>query len=195
MTDEHKTELSQRTKMILDFAPLIAFFAAYKFRDLYWATGTLVVFTLVSLAITYALTRKIARFPLYTALLATLMGGLTLYLQNDLFIKMKPTVANLIFAAILGGGLFMNRLFLKDLMGSALEMPEEAWRHLTWRWTGFFIFLAGANEVVWRTMSEATWVNFKVFGMIGLTVLFALANAPYMARFMPKEDGKTSADG
>jgi intracellular septation protein len=190
-----KKELPQGLKLALDFAPLVAFFVAYKLGGVYWATSIIIALTIVSLIIGFALTGRVAKFPLFSGILITVMGGLTLYLHNDMFVKMKPTAANLIFAGILGGGLLTNRMFLKDLLGSAVELPQAAWRTLTWRWTGFFIVLAGLNEYVWRTMPEATWVNFKVFGLMGLTVLFAIANAPFMARHMPGDDTKPSADG
>jgi intracellular septation protein len=190
MTQTEK-ELPQGLKLALDFAPLLAFFATYKFAGMYWATGVIIALSVISLAIGYALTRKIAKFPLFSTILIAVLGGLTLYLQDDTFVKMKPTAVNLLFAAILGIGLFTNRLFLKDLLGSALNMDESAWKSLTWRWVAFFIFLAGANEFVWRTMSEATWVNFKVFGLMGLTLVFALANAPFMAKHMKQDEAKT----
>ena len=175
--------------------PLVAFFIAYKLGGVYWATGIIIALTLLSLVIGYAFTGRIAKFPLFSGILITVMGGLTLYLQNDMFVKMKPTAANLVFAGILGGGLLANRMFLKDLLGSAIEMPLTAWRTLTWRWTVFFLVLAGLNEYVWRTMSEDTWVNFKVFGLMGLTMVFAFANAPFMARHMQAQPEKPSADG
>lgn len=190
-----KKELPQGLKLALDFAPLVAFFVAYKLGGVYWATSIIIALTIVSLITGYAMTGRIAKFPLFSGILITVMGGLTLYLHNDMFVKMKPTAANLIFAGILGGGLLSNRMFLKDLLGSAIEMPVNAWRTLTWRWVVFFLVLAGLNEYVWRSMSEATWVNFKVFGLMGLTMVFAIANAPFMARHMPKEDEKPSADG
>jgi intracellular septation protein len=188
-------EMPQGLKMALDFAPLVAFFVAYKLGGVYWATGIIIALTIVSLIIGYMITGKLAKFPLFSGILITVMGGLTLYLQNDVFVKMKPTAANVIFAAILGGGLLANRMFLKDLLGSAIEMPETAWRTLTWRWVVFFLLLAGLNEYVWRTLSEATWVNFKVFGLMGLTLVFVLANAPFMAKHMKADDANPSADG
>jgi intracellular septation protein len=188
-------ELPQGLKLALDFAPLVAFFVAYKIGGVYWATGIIIALTILSLIVGYVMTGKIAKFPLFSGILITVMGGLTLYLQNDMFVKMKPTAANIIFAVILGGGLMSNRMFLKDLLGSAIDMPENAWRTLTWRWVVFFLVLAGLNEYVWRTMSEATWVNFKVFGLMGLTMLFAIINAPFMAKYMKQEDTNPSADG
>jgi intracellular septation protein len=188
-------EMPQGLKLALDFAPLVAFFVAYKLGGVYWATGLIIALTILSLIVGYAITGKLAKFPLFSGILITIMGGLTLYLQNDMFVKMKPTAANLIFALILGGGLLSNRMFLKDLLGSAIEMPQTAWRTLTWRWVTFFLVLAGLNEYVWRTMTEATWVNFKVFGLMGLTLVFALANAPFMAKHMQAPDNNPSADG
>lgn len=187
MNTAQKREMPQGLKLALDFAPLVGFFTAYKIGGVYWATGVIIVLTVVSLLAGYALTRKLAKFPLYSGILITVMGGLTLYLQNDVFVKMKPTAANLIFALILGGGLLSNRIYLKDLLGSTLSLPEAAWRTLTWRWTGFFLALAAANEFVWRNLDESTWVNFKVFGLMGLTLLFVLANAPFIAKHMQEE--------
>ena len=183
MTESEK-QVPQGLKLALDFAPLLAFFVTYKLYGVYWATGIIIVLSVISLAVGFAITRKVAKFPLFSTILIAVMGGLTLYLHDDTFVKMKPTAVNLLFASILGVGLFTGRLFLKDLLGSALDMPEAAWKNLTVRWALFFVALAVANEFVWRTMAEATWVNFKVFGLMGLTLVFALANAPYMARHM-----------
>ena len=193
MTEEKSKELPQGLKLALDFVPLVAFFVAYKLGGVYWATGIIIALTLLSLAIGYAMTGKVAKFPLFSAILITVMGGLTIYLHDDTFVKMKPTAANIIFAGLLGGGLLAKRYFLKDLLGSTLTMPESAWATLTLRWTIFFLVLAGLNEYVWRTMSEETWVNFKVFGLMGLTMVFAFANAPFMAKHLAS--GKPSADG
>jgi intracellular septation protein len=195
MIREEKKELPQGLKLALDFAPLGAFFIAYRLGGMYWATGSLMVLTLVALALGYAFTGKVAKFPLYSAVLVGIMGGLTLYLHNDTFVKMKPTAANLVFAAVLGGGLFFNRVFLKDLLGSSMELPDHAWRQLTLRWTVFFAALAAANEFVWRTMTEGTWVNFKVFGLLGLTIVFAAANTPLMMRHMKEKQDDLSANG
>lgn len=195
MNTDNKKELPQGLKMVLDFAPLAAFFIAYKLHGMYWATGTLMALTLVTLAIGYAMTGRLAKFPLYSALLVGILGGLTIYFHNDTFVKMKPTAANLVFAGVLGGGLYYNRIFLKDLLGSSLEMADSAWRQLTVRWAVFFLVLAGLNEVVWRTMSEENWVNFKVFGLLGLTFIFAAANTPFMMKHMTDKSDNPSANG
>jgi intracellular septation protein len=199
MTQTDDPQISQGKKMALDFLPLAGFFAAYKLGGMYWATGILMALTLAALLAGYRITGKIAKFPLYSAILVGLLGGATLILHNDTFFKMKPTVANLVFAMVLGGGLLSGRMFLKDLLGSTVNMAETAWRTMTWRWTIFFLGLAGLNEYVWRTMPEPTWVNFKVFGLLGLIVLFTLANAPFMAKHMieeePSTEEKPSANG
>ena len=190
MTEADK-KMPQGLKLALDFAPLLAFFITYKSAGVYWATGVIIALSVISLIISYVITREVAKFPLFSTMLIAIMGGLTLFLQDDTFVKMKPTAVNLLFAGILGFGLFTNRLFLKDMLGSALDMPEPAWRSLTIRWALFFVALAAANEFVWRSMSEAAWVNFKVFGLMGATLVFALANAPFMARHMRQtEDSK-----
>lgn len=195
MADTHNKELSQQLKLALDFLPLVGFFLAYKFYGMYAATGFIMAATAASLVIQFIITRRLAKFPLYSAILVGVMGGLTLYMHNDTFFKMKPTAANLLFAVVLGGGLMAGRTFLKDLMGSAVHMNEQAWHTLTWRWVVFFVAMAVLNEIVWRNLSEATWVNFKVFGLMGLTLVFALANAPYMARHMHDLDAKDGTPG
>ena len=187
MTQSSSRELPQGLKLAFDFAPLLGFFIAYKLGGVYWATGIIIALTLASLVIGYAMTGKVAKFPLYSGILIAVMGGLTLYLQNDVFVKMKPTVANLVFALILGGGLLAKRVYLKDLLGSSISMPEAAWRTLTLRWTLFFVALAAANEYVWRNLGEDVWVNFKVFGLMGLTFVFVFVNLPFMAKHMKDE--------
>lgn len=192
-------EMSQGRKMLLDFGPLLAFFIANWKGGIYWATGVFMAATLVALVITYVLTGKIAKFPLFSAIFVGIFGGLTLYLHNDIFIKVKVTLVNVLFGSLLLAGLRFNKVFLKDLMGDALSLPAEAWRTLTLRWGGFFFLLAALNEGVWRNFSNDTWVNFKVFGLMGLTLVFAIANAPFMARHMQDaaspEDRNPSADG
>jgi intracellular septation protein len=195
MIREKKKELPQGLKMALDFAPLAAFFVTYKLGGMYWATGVLMALTLVTLVIGYVMTGKLAKFPLYSAILVGVLGGLTLYFQDGTFVKMKPTVVNLLFAAVLAGGLYFNRIFLRDLLGSTMDLPDAAWRQLTLRWAGFFMALALLNEFVWRSMSEEAWVNFKVFGLLGLTIVFAAANTPFMMKHMTEKHDDPSANG
>ena len=122
--------------------------------------------------------------PLVSAVFVALFGALTLYLQSDLFIKVKVTLINALFGAVLLGGVAVGKSYLKLVMGEAMKLPQHAWRMLSLRWGFFFVALAILNESVWRNFSTDTWVNFKVFGLLPLTLVFALANAPYMAKHM-----------
>jgi intracellular septation protein len=172
----------QQTVMLLEFMPLVAFFAGYWWRGMLWGTGALLATTLVVSAIVYGLTGKLSKQQLITASLVTFFGALTLFFQDPAFIKAKVTVINLLFAGILLGGLLKNRLFIGDLLGSQFKLPDHAWRTLTIRWALFFITMAVLNLVVWYGFSEEIWVSFKTFGILLLTFVFAAANAPYMLR-------------
>jgi intracellular septation protein len=179
-----KVKLTQGQKLILDLGPLLAFFIANWKLGLLWATGVLMVTTFISLAITYYLTRTLNKFTLLGAVFVGLFGAITLYLQDPWYLKLKVTLIELLFAGILLGGLYFKRLFIKDMMGSALEMPDEAWRTLTWRWGFFFILMGLLNIVVWVFFTDSVWVMFKAFGLLVFTLIFALANAPFMAKYM-----------
>ncbi len=193
MTETKK--LGQGQKTLLDFGPLLAFFAANWAGGIYWATGIFMAATVVTLLITYLATGKIAKFPLFSAIFVGVFGGLTIYLHNDIFIKVKVTLVNALFGGVLLAGLAFGKTFLKDVMGEAMQLPDHAWRTLTFRWSILFFALAILNEIVWRNFTTDQWVNFKVFGLMGLTLLFALANAPFMSRHMSHNDEKPSANG
>ena len=182
-------------KQLLEFGPLAVFFIANWKLGIFWATGVFMAATLVVLAYTFIMTGKVAKVPLAGAILVGIFGGLTLYLQDETFIKIKVTLINLIFAGLLLGGLAFGRTFIKDLMGEAIALPDAVWRKLSMRWGIFFAALAGLNEVVWRNVTTDQWVTFKVFGLMTITLVFALANAPYMAKHMQGETEKPSADG
>ena len=177
-------KLSQGQKLVLDLGPLLAFFVTNWKLGLLWATAVLMGATFVSLAISYALTRKINKFALAGALFIGIFGAVTLYLQDPWYLKIKVTLIELFFAGLLVGGLYFKRLFIKDMMGEALAMPDDAWRILTLRWAGFFVAMAVLNLVIWHFFSDSAWVTFKAFGLLGCTVLFALANAPFMAKYI-----------
>ena len=179
--------MNQIKKLLLDLGPLIAFFLTNWKFGIFYGTAVFMMGTFISLAITYYLTRTINKFLLASALFVGVFGGLTIYLHNDIFIKVKVTLANLMFAAALFGGLYFNRIFLKDIMGQAMELPEAAWRVLSVRWGFFFLLMAALNEIVWRNFTTDQWVTFKAFGLMGLTMLFAVVNAPYMAKHMIEE--------
>lgn len=181
----------QLRRLALDLGPLFVFFIAYRFFDIYVATGVFMVAVMVALALDYLLERKLSPVPIMTAVLVLVMGGLTLYLKNAIFIKIKLTLLYSIFGLTLLGGMVFNRLFLKYLLSLGFEMPDEAWRTLTFRYGIFFLVLAAVNEVVWRNFSESVWVDFKVWGVIPLLLLFSLAQAPLLMRHQIEHEKKT----
>ena len=182
----------QLRKLALDLGPLLIFFAAFKYLGIFAATAAFMVAVLAALAIGYALEKKLSPMPIFTAVLVVIFGGLTLYLQNDLFIKMKPSVLYAFFGALLLGGLRFNRLFIKYVFGQAFELTESGWIKLTVRWGIFFLALAALNEAVWRTTSTETWVTFKVWGIIPLLFLFALAQTPLVMKH--QQGGKSAQE-
>jgi intracellular septation protein len=187
MSGVSKQQQSPLLKLALDLGPLVLFFAAFKFGDIFKATAVFMAASLAALAIGYARTRKISPMPLVTAIIVVVFGGLTLYLQNDTFIKMKLTVVYGIFGVVLLGGLAFNRLFIKVVFAQAFELDEIGWRKLTWRW-GFFAFgLAVLNEIIWRNFSTDIWVDFKVWAVIPLVMLFALAQTPLVMKHQIEE--------
>ena len=189
------TKLTAGQKQVLELLPLAAFFAAYLWKGMIWATGVLVAVSLVVIAIIYAIDRKLSKPQIIGTLLVVFFGALTLYFNDPAYIKAKVTVINLLFCGVLLGGYFFKRLFIKDLMGEAMALPDHAWMTLTLRWAGFFFFLAVLNLVIWFGFSETVWAAFKFGGLIGLTLLFAFANAPYMMKHMITEDRDPSAGG
>src|SRR5262245_22299537 len=175
-------------KMALDLGPLLIFFAANALSDIFTATAVFMIVMTISIALGMAIERKISPMPVLTCVLVLIFGGLTLWLSNENFIKIKPTILYSMFAAVLVGGLAFNRLFIKYLLGQTLQLADPAWRALTWRWSVFFLALAIINEFVWRNSSTDTWVAFKVWGVFPMTLLFALSQAPFIARHQIEGD-------
>ncbi len=171
-------------KPTVDYGPLIVFFVAFwgGGHDLLTATAALLAATAVALALSLIVARRVPIMPLVTAAVVGIFGGLTLYFEDETFIKMKPTIVEAIFSLILFGGLAVGRPLLKPLMESAWPMDDTGWRRLTLRFAFFFAAVAVLNEIVWRTQSTEFWINFKLFGIMGLTLLYALAQAPLMKR-------------
>ena len=182
--------MNQGVKLLVEMGPLVVFFAGNWFGGIFFGTGVFMVATIISLAVSWTLTRKIAMVPLVSAVFVALFGALTLYLQSDLFIKVKVTLINALFGAVLLGGAAFGKSYLKLVMGEAMKLTDEAWRTLSLRWGIFFFAMAGLNEIVWRNFSTDQWVNFKVFGLLPLTLVFAVANAPYMTRHMIEDKAK-----
>lgn len=162
MTTEQQNQNTSGAKILFDLMPLIAFFAVLKFKDIYWATGALMVLTPVTVFLEWRKTRKIPIMPLVSLALILAFGGITLVTKNDAFIKMKPTILYLFFAAVLGGGLLFKKNFIQMLMGEQLQMPAHAWYKLTIRMSLFFVGLAIVNEVIWRNFSDGFWAGFKI---------------------------------
>jgi intracellular septation protein len=174
--------------MALDLGPLLIFFGSFKYFGIFPATAAFMAAVLVSLGIGYWIEKRLSPMPLFTAVLVIIFGGLTLYLQDATFIKMKVTVLYAFFALLLLGGLAFKRLFIKYIFAQAFDLTEPGWKKLTIRWALFFVGLAIANEIVWRTTSTATWVDFKVWGILPLTLLFALAQAPLVMKHQAQND-------
>ena len=161
---------------------------SYSMTNLFIATASIMVATILALILSYAAERRIPIMPLITAGIVGIFGGLTLWLNDETFIKMKPTIIQIIFGLVLVGGLLVNRLLLKSLMGSTWQMTDEGWRVLTLRFSFFFFLSATLNEVIWRTQSTDFWVNFKVFGIMGLTIFFIVTQLPLLKRFAIEEN-------
>ncbi len=180
-------ELHPALKIGLDLGPLLLFFFVNARFGIFAATATFMAATLFTLAFTYALARKIPMMPLVSAGVVLVFGGLTIWLQDETFIKIKPTIIYALFAAVLFGGLFAGRPLLSLVLGSVFQLKNEGWRKLTFRWAIFFVVMAVANEFVWRTYSTDTWVAFKTFGFLPLTIVFALAQTPLLMRYATEE--------
>lgn len=176
-------------KIVLEIGPLAVFFIANMRAEqivatwpalgafggpLFLATGLFIAATLLCLAVSYALTRKLPMMPFVTAIVVVLFGGLTLWLHDETFIKLKPTIIYVLFGGTLLGGLLFGKSLIGYVFDSVFRLTDEGWKKLTFRWALFFLALAVLNEVVWRTMSTDAWVNFKVFAIMPLTFIFAI---------------------
>jgi intracellular septation protein len=179
-------------KLAIDLGPLLLFFAANAAAGIYAATGAFMVATFVALGFAWWRYHKLPVMLLVTAAIVLVFGGLTLYLRDDTFIKLKPTIVYLIFAGLLAGGLLMKKPVLELLFGAAFSLTAEGWRKLTWRWAAFFLVMAIVNEAVRRNFSTDIWVSFKAFGFLPLTFLFAVAQVPLMQRYGLSEPGETA---
>jgi intracellular septation protein len=178
------------TKLAIELGPLLVFFAANAAAGIYAATASFMAVTLVALAVAWWRYHKLPMMLLVSAAVVFVFGTLTLYLRDDTFIKLKPTIVYLAFAAFLGGGLLLRKPVLEILLGSVFNLTEPGWRKLTARWALFFIAMAVLNELVWRNVSTDTWVSFKAFGFLPLTFLFALSQMPLMHRYSDAEAAK-----
>jgi len=191
---EEKRIAPKWLKPATEYGPIVIFFIAYYTGDLFMATGAIMIATLVALAVSYLFERKIPMMPLVTAIIIGVFGGLTIWLKDETFIKMKPTIIQILFGLALLAGLAFDKLFLKSVLGAIWELPRAAWRTLTLRFALFFFVMAILNEVVWRTQTTDFWVNFKVFGIMGLTFVFFLLQASFVQANLKSPEPPSSHD-
>ena len=186
-------------KLALEFGPLAIFFFVNSYGDrwfgvaedrrIFVATGVFIAASLIALLLSKIVMNHLPRMAMVNAVVVTVFGGLTLALDDAFFIKVKPTIVNTLFGCVLLGGLFFGRSLLALVLDSVLQLDEEGWRRLTLRWGLFFFVLAALNELVWRTQSQDFWVAFKVWGVMPLTMIFALAQTPLILKHEIKREG------
>ena len=176
------------SKLLIDIGPLAVSFIFYTQSGLKEAILPLMIATVIAVLVSYVLEKKIPIMPTLGAGIVLIFGGLTIYFNDETFIKMKPTIINAVFAIILYGGIIFKKPLLKYLLGAALKLEEEGWKILTQRWIAFFIALAVLNEVVWRTQTTDLWVNFKVFGILPITFIFTMSQFPLIKKYQIQED-------
>jgi intracellular septation protein len=165
-----------------DYGPLLVFLAAYFATDILTATAALMAASFVALVVSFAIARTVPWLPLIAAAILGVFGGLTLVFEDDIWIKIKPTVMQVLFAVALYGSLLMGRPLLKLMLNRAFVMPDRAWRTMTIRFSLFFLLMAAANELVWRTQSTDFWITFDTVGQMGITFIFVMSQVPYMLR-------------
>ena len=191
-------KLNPWLKIGLEMGPLLLFFVANARGEkmaaswpivttlggpIFFATATFIVATLVALAVSYALTRRLPLMPFVTAIVVVVFGGLTLWLHDETFIKIKPTIIYCLFGGVLLGGLVFGRSLMGYVFDAVFKLSDEGWRKLTLRWGLFFFGLAILNEIVWRSVSTDTWVTFKVFAILPITFVFALLQVRLISRY------------
>jgi intracellular septation protein len=178
-----EVDYRQLVKLLAETGPLVVFFMANTSRGIFWGTGAFMVATVVALAASRIVLGRLPILPLVSGFFVVLFGGLTLLLQDAVFIKMKPTIVNLSFASMLFAAWLLRRPLLQYLLGDVLALSQAGWCKLTFRWACFFVCLAALNEIVWRNFSESAWVGFKVWGIMPLTMAFAIAQIGALKRF------------
>jgi intracellular septation protein len=203
--DPRHAELNPMLKIALELGPLAVFFLGNAFGDrlaelfpplaalggrLFVGTALFIVATVVALGVSFGLTRRLPIMPFVSGIVVLVFGGLTLWLQDESFIKIKPTIIYVMFGAILLGGLLFGQSLLGYVFDAAFRLDDEGWRKLTLRWALFFLAMAVLNELIWRNFSTDFWVGFKAFGFIPLTVLFTLVQMPLIQRHALPEPEK-----
>lgn len=174
-------------KLLLELGPIVVFFATYKQSDIFSATFSMVVVTVVSLIISYMVDKKISMPLLISGGILFISGGFTLLSGDASYIKMKPTLVYMIFASILTFGIVKQKPFAKTIFGHAFSMEEIYWMILSRRFAFYFFMMALVNEIVWRNFSEEIWVNFKIFGAVPLTLIFIIFQVPFLHKHATKK--------
>lgn len=194
--------MTPRLNAAIEYGPLAVFLVAYfvgnRFLDdtgaILLGTAAIMAATVVALSVAWFVQRRVPKVPLVSGVLLMVFGGLTLWLQDPVFIKMKPTIVYLLFAAVLLGGLAMRRPLLKSLLGSAWQLDDIGWRKLTLRFGLFFVAMAGLNELVWRTQTTDFWVSYKVFGTMGLILVFTMTQIGLIHRHQIEAEKASASD-
>ena len=198
MTDKAEADVSwdelrpQITKLALELGPLVVFFIANARADIFVATAWFMGAMVISLLLSWLILKKVAVMPLVTGVVVLVFGGLTLWLQDDTFIKIKPTITNVLFGSVLLGGLLFGQSLLKYVFGEVYKLRPEGWWRLTLNWGIFFFVLAVINEVLWRNFSTEIWIAFKVWGVMPLTVLFSMSQLPLLSKYAPPSEPQTA---
>ena len=174
---------NQLYKLLLEAGPLVVFFVTNAYAKIFWATGAFMIATTIALVVSRVVFKRIPLMPLVGGVFVLGFGAVTLALQDEFFIKIKPTVVNLMFASILFVGLMFGQSLLKYLFGEVFQLQERGWRLLTFRWACFFIFLAILNEFIWRSFSTDFWAGFKLFGVMPITMVFAISQVGLLKKY------------
>jgi intracellular septation protein len=195
-TDEQpEVDTAQLLKLLLEAWPLVVFFVTNSNADIFWATGAFMIATTIALIASRMLFGRIPIMPLVSGVFILVFGGLTLFIQEEFFIKIKPTIVNLLFASILFGGLLMGHSLIKYLFGEVFRLQDRGWQLLTFRWACFFVFLAILNEVIWRSFSTDFWAGFKLFGVMPITMIFAISQLGLLKQYEMRPDNKKASPG
>ncbi|MGI9425050.1 MAG: septation protein A [Hyphomicrobiaceae bacterium] len=187
--EQNDVDPNQLMKLLLEAGPLVIFFVTNSYAKIFWATGAFMVATTIALVASRILFKRIPIMPLVGGVFVLGFGAVTLLLQDDFYIKIKPTVVNLVFASILFTGLLLGQSLLKYLFGEVFKLQERGWQLLTLRWACFFVFLAILNEFIWRTFSTDFWAGFKLFGVMPITMIFAISQLGLLKRYELGADG------
>ncbi len=192
-SEVRRPKVNPLLKLVLEMGPLVAFFITNSKFGIFPATGVLMACVVAALIVSYVLTKHWPIMPVVTCVAVLFFGGLTFFFHDDLFIKLKPTIVNALFGSVLLGALYMGKPLLPIVLDSVMNLTEEGWKKLTLRWGIFFFVLAILNEIVWRTQTTDFWVSFKTFGIMPLTVVFALSQVGLIMKHELKEEEAAKA--